>query len=92
MKVVGERILVKKIEEKKKDELVEKAGAFIIPDSIEENGVNSTEEVEVIEVGKKVEEVSPGDKLIINKHSGIEVVVDKVTYKVITEGEILIKR
>jgi chaperonin GroES len=86
-----DRVLIKRIEEQE----VRKSG-IIIPDTAKEK----PQEALVIAVGKgKVNEdgklipleVKAGDKVLIGKYSGTEVMVDGVEHLIITEHEILAK-
>jgi len=93
MKVIPlhDRVLLKRIEEKEV-----KVGGIIIPDSAKEK----PQEADVIEVGKgRVTEdgkvipldVKKGDKVLIGKYSGTEVMIDNVEHVILREEEILAK-
>lgn len=93
MKVVPlhDRVLLKRLEEKEV-----KKGGIIIPDTAKEK----PQEAEVIEVGKgRVSEdgkvipleVKKGDKVLIGKFSGTEVMIDDVEHIIVREEEILAK-
>ena len=93
MKVIPlhDRILLKRLEEKEKTK-----GGIIIPDTAKEN----PQEAEVIEVGKgrmtedgKVMplDVKKGDKVLIGKFSGTEVMIGDVEHIIVREEEILAK-
>ena len=93
MKVVPlhDRVLLKRLEEKEV-----KKGGIIIPDTAKEK----PQQAEVIEVGKgrvtedgKVIplEVKKGDKVLIGKFSGTEVMIDDVEHVIVREEEILAK-
>jgi len=84
-----DRVLLRRIEEK---EL--KRGSIIIPDTAKEK----PQEAEVIAVGKgkltddgKVVplEVKAGQKVLIGKYSGSEVMIDGVEHVILREEEIL---
>jgi chaperonin GroES len=86
-----DRVLLKRIEEQE----VRKSG-IIIPDTAKEK----PQEALVIAVGKgKVNEdgkvvaleVKAGDKVLIGKYSGTEVMVDGVEHVILREEEILAK-
>lgn len=93
MKVIPlhDRILLKRLEEKEKTK-----GGIIIPDTAKEK----PQEAEVIEVGKgrttedgKVIplDVKKGDKVLIGKFSGTEVMIGDVEHIIVREEEILAK-
>ena len=93
MKVIPlhDRILLKRLEEKEKTK-----GGIIIPDTAKEK----PQEAEVIEVGKgRMTEdgkvmplgVKKGDKVLIGKFSGTEVMIGDVEHIIVREEEILAK-
>lgn len=93
MKVIPlyDRVLLKRLEEQEV-----KKGGIIIPDTAKEK----PQEAEVIEVGKgRVSdegkaiplEVKKGDKVLIGKFSGTEVMVNDVEHVIVREEEILAK-
>jgi len=86
-----DRVLLKRLEEQEV-----KKGGIIIPDTAREK----PQEAEVIEVGKgrKTEDgkvisldVKKGDKVLIGKFSGTEVMIDDVEHVIVREEEILAK-
>ena len=86
-----DRVLLKRLEEREV-----KKGGIIIPDTAKEK----PQEAEVIEVGKgRVTEdgkvvpldVKKGDKVLIGKFSGTEVMIDDVEHVIVREEEILAK-
>lgn len=86
-----DRVLLKRLEEKEV-----KKGGIIIPDTAKEK----PQEAEVIEVGNgRVGEdgkvipldVKKGDKVLIGKFSGTEVMIDDVEHVIVREEEILAK-
>jgi chaperonin GroES len=86
-----DRVLLKRIEEQE----VRRSG-IIIPDTAKEK----PQEAEVIAVGKgKLDddgkiialEVKKGDRVLIGKYSGTEVMVDGVEHIILREEEILAK-
>ena len=86
-----DRILLKRLEEKET-----KKGGIIIPDTAKEKPL----EADVIEVGKgriaddgKVVplEIKKGDKVLIGKFSGTEVMIDEIEHVIVREDEILAK-
>jgi len=94
MKVIPlhDRVLLKRLEEKQEV----KKGGIIIPDTAKEK----PQEAEVIEVGKgRVTEdgkvipldVKKGDKVLIGKFSGTEVMIGDVEHIIVREEEILAK-
>jgi chaperonin GroES len=86
-----DRVLLKRIEEQE----VRKSG-IIIPDTAKEK----PQEAEIIAVGKgKLDddgkiiplEVKKGDRVLIGKYSGTEVMIDGVEHIILREEEILAK-
>lgn len=93
MKVIPlhDRVLLKRLEEKE----VTKSG-IIIPETAKEKG----QEAEIVAVGKgRVTEdgkvipldVKKGDKILIGKFSGTEVMIGDVEHLIVREEEILAK-
>ncbi len=89
IKPLGDRILVKHIEESEQIK-----GGIIIPDSAKEKPQEA--EVIVLGTGKKGEdgkpvgfEVKVGDTVIISKYGGTEVKIDDVKYQLVREDDIL---
>jgi chaperonin GroES len=89
IKPIGERILVKILEE---DEQVK--GGIIIPDSAKEK----SQEAEVVALGTgkkdsdgKIQEfeVKPGDKVLISKYGGTEIKLDGKNHQLLREDDIL---
>ncbi len=89
IKPIGDRVLVKHIEEKE-----QVRGGIIIPDSAKEK----PQEAEVIALGtgKKDEkgnvvafEVKVGDKVLISKYGGTEVKIDNEKLTLVREDDIL---
>jgi chaperonin GroES len=89
IKPIGDRILVKHIEEKE-----QVRGGIIIPDSAKEK----PQEAEVIALGtgKKDEngkvsafDVKVGDRVLISKYGGSEVKIDGEKYNLVREDDIL---
>ena len=89
IKPIGDRVLVKHIEEKEQIR-----GGIIIPDSAKEK----PQEAEVIALGtgKKDEkgnsvpfEVKVGDKVLISKYGGTEVKIDNEKFTIVREDDIL---
>ncbi|MFN5560133.1 MAG: co-chaperone GroES [Opitutaceae bacterium] len=89
IKPIGDRVLVKHIEEKEQIR-----GGIIIPDSAKEK----PQEAEVIALGtgKKDEkgnsvpfEVKVGDKVLISKYGGTEVKIDNEKFTLVREDDIL---
>ncbi|MDP8248281.1 MAG: co-chaperone GroES [Candidatus Tritonobacter lacicola] len=89
IKPLGDRLLVRRLEAKE-----EKKGGIIIPDTAKEKPM----EAEVVEVGtgkiddsgKKVPfEVKKGDRILIGKYSGTDVVVDDKEYLILREEDVL---
>ena len=86
---LGDRVLVKAIEEK---EVVK--GGIIIPDSAKEK----PQEAKVVAVGagrlddngKRVPiELKKGDKVLVSKYGGTEIKIDGETYQILREDDVL---
>ena len=86
---LGDRVLVKPIEEKEV-----KKGGIIIPDTAKEK----PQEGEVVALGtgklddngKKIEfTVKKGDKVLISKYGGTEIKLDGEAYQILREDDIL---
>ena len=89
IKPIGDRVLVKHLEEKE-----QVRGGIIIPDSAKEK----PQEAEVIALGtgQKDEkgnsvpfEVKVGDKVLISKYGGTEVKIDNEKFTIVREDDIL---
>ena len=81
MRVIGKKILVKRIDE----EPVEKLGNLVIP-----GGDKDYDTCEIVSVGDEIKNLEPGNTILTYKNSGHECKVDGIKYRVITEAEILI--
>ena|SRR5476651_400411 len=88
-KPIGDRVLVKPLEEKE-----QVRGGIIIPDAAKEK----SQEAEVVSLGtgKKDEdgklvafEVKVGDKVLISKYGGSELKLEDVKYTIVREDDIL---
>ena len=44
---------------------------------------------EVIAIGAKVDAVKAGDKVVVSKHTGTDITLDKVDYKFVKQEELL---
>ena len=86
---LGDRVLVKPIEEKEV-----KKGGIIIPDTAKEK----SQECEVVALGtgklddngKKIEfTVKKGDKVLVSKYGGTEIKLDGESYQILREDDIL---
>ena len=86
---LGDRVLVKPIEEKEV-----KKGGIIIPDTAKEK----SQECEVVALGtgklddnvKKIEfTVKKGDKVLVSKSGGTEIKFDGESYQILREDDIL---
>lgn len=89
VKPLGDRILVKRVEEKEV-----KKGGIIIPDTAKEKPM----EAEVVSLGQGKQkddgtiipfQVKEGDKVLIGKYSGTEVKIGDVEHLIVREEEIL---
>ena len=81
MKVVESRVIVKV----DKEALKQKIGNFEISE-----GVNDYEKAEVVAVGPKVENITPGEHVYIYKGAGKAFKIDDVEYRTITLNEIIV--
>ncbi len=83
VKPIGERILIKPVEEELKS-----AGGIVLPEKAKEK----SQKAEVIEIGNSDEiSVKVGDKVIFAKYSGNEIKVDDKDYVIIDWSDILAK-
>lgn len=80
IKLLGKKILIKL------NEVEKQIDGFEL---VQHNDVDQTAGV-VANVGAGVSEVKVGDKVIVNKFSGIEVLIEGDKFKVVEEHEILI--
>ena len=80
IKLLGKKILIKL------NEVEKQIDGFEL---VQHNDVDQTAGV-VTNVGGGVTEVKVGDKVIVNKFSGIEVLIEGDKFKVVEEHEILI--
>lgn len=80
IKLLGKKILIKL------NEVEKQVDGFEL---VQHNDVDQTAGV-VSNVGIGVTEVKVGDKVIVNKFSGIEVIIEGDKFKVVEEHEILI--
>lgn len=80
IKLLGKKILIKL------NEVEKQIDGFEL---VQHNDVDQTAGV-VANVGAGVTEVKVGDKVIVNKFSGIEVFIEGDKFKVVEEHEILI--
>ena len=81
IKPLGKRILIKQTEQ----EEVTKSGIVLPGTASKEKPIIG----EVLAVGKKIEEVSVGDKVIFEKYAGTEVKLDKKEYIVVKIADVL---
>ena len=44
---------------------------------------------EVVAIGSKVDAVAAGDKVVVSKHTGTDITLDKVDYKFVKQEELL---
>ena len=89
VKPLGDRILVRRIEEQEM-----KRGGILIPDTAKEK----PQEGEVVAVGpgrmtedgKRIAmEVNKGDRILIGKYSGTEVKIDGIEYIILREDDVV---
>lgn len=79
-KPLGERLLVKTVEEAKTT-----ASGIIIPDNAKEK----PNRAEVIAVGNEVKDVNVGDTVVYGKYSGTELVLEGTDYMVLELSDVL---
>ena len=88
VKPLGDRILVKRLEED------EKVGSIIVPDAAKEK----SQKAEVIAVGegKKTDEGKPvplevkkGDKILIGKYAGTDIKIDSEEYIIMKQEDVM---
>lgn len=77
---LGERVLVKRVEEEQKT-----ASGIIIPDNAKEK----PQEAIVEAVGPDAQGVGEGDKVVFGKYSGTEIKVAGKDYLILEVGDIL---
>lgn len=83
VKPIGERLLIKPIEEELKS-----AGGIVLPEKAKEK----SQKAEVVEIGSSDEiSVKVGDKVIFAKYSGNEIKIDDKDYVIIDWSDILAK-
>lgn len=88
---LGDRILVKRIEEEKEQK---SPGGIIIPDTAKEKPqrgtVTAVGKGAINEKGDRVAmEVKVGDMILFGKYAGNEVKIDKEEYLILKENEVL---
>ena len=81
IKPLGERILIKQTEQ----EEVTKSGIVLPGTASKEKPIIG----EVLAVGRKIEEVKVGDKVIFEKYSGTEVKDGEETYLILEKDNVL---
>ncbi|QUB94581.1 co-chaperone GroES [Leptotrichia sp. oral taxon 218] len=81
IKPLGKRILIKQTEQ----EEVTKSGIVLPGTASKEKPIIG----EVLAVGKKIEEISVGDKVIFEKYSGTEVKDGEETYLILEKDNVL---
>lgn len=89
IKPLGERILVKRVEEEEKSK-----GGIIIPDTAkekpQEGKVIATGKGKTLEDGKVVPlEVKEGDRILFGKYSGTEVKIEGEEHLIMREDDVL---
>ena len=89
VKPLYDRILVRRLDPK-----VEAKGGIIIPDTAKEKGMEGKVVAvgagRVAKTGKRIPlEVKVGDKVLIGKYSGQEVMIDDVEYMILKESDVM---
>jgi len=83
IKPLGERVLVKPLEEEQKT-----IGGIILPEKSKEKSIKG----EVLAVGKLQDiELKVGDKILYSKYAGTEIEVENEKYLIIEKNDILAK-
>jgi chaperonin GroES len=80
MKPLGDRVIVRRVEEVKPKTLIE------LPESSKEKPLHG----EVVKAGVKATEVSVGDKVLFGKYSGMEVRIKNEDLLILRQEEILV--
>ncbi len=87
MKPLGERLLIKPINEEKKT-----SGGLILPSNDSENFIKGIiVGVGVIPEGYESDNYTLGDVVVFNKYSGVEIVLDGETYYVVNIRDVLLR-
>jgi len=81
IKPLGKRVLIKQVEQ----EEVTKSGIVLPGTASKEKPITG----EVLAVGKDVEDVKAGDKVIFEKYTGTEVKLDGQEYIIVKEQDII---
>jgi len=89
LRPLHDRVLVTRL-----DEVEQKIGGIIIPDSAKEKPqqaeVHAVGNGKLLETGERVPlEVKPGDRILFGKYSGSEIKIDGREYLILKEDEIL---
>jgi len=86
MKPLGERLLIKPINEEKKT-----SGGLILPNGSENFIKGVIVGVGIIPEGYESEDYMLGDVVVFNKYSGVEITSDGETYYVVNIKDVLLK-
>ena len=81
IKPLGKRVLIKQVEQ----EEVTKSGIVLPGTATKENPITG----EVLAVGRKIEDIKAGDKIIFEKYSGTEVKDGEETYLILEIDNVL---
>ena len=88
VKPLGDRILVKRLEEE------DKVGSIIVPDSAKEK----SQKAEIVAVGEGIKtdegklvplEVKKGDKILIGKYAGTDIKIDGEEYIIMKQEDVM---
>lgn len=79
-KPLGKRVLIERVEETNTT-----ATGIIIPDNAKEKPLNG----KVIAIGKEVEDIEEGDKVVFAKYGGTEISLDDKKYLVLSIDDVL---
>lgn len=92
VKLLGERLLVKKIEEPEEDDVKKTdSGIYLVGDDPSKKG-DTTQyyiETEVVAAGNECKNVAEGDKIIFDKRAGVDITIQDVKYQMFNESNVI---
>jgi|SRR6056297_453157 len=92
IKLLGERILIKKIEEEEQEEVKQtESGIYLVGDDPNKKG-DTTQyyiEAKVEATGNECKNVSQGDGIIFDKRAGVDIKIEGETYQMFNESNII---
>ena len=84
MKAIGRNLII----EKKKEGTTKTKGGLLLAENQRED-IRYTEAV-VLSVGEQVEGLKEGDKIFFDRHAGHKIEVDKKTYHIIKNQDVVV--